>query len=154
MHTTIRLSPVEISVAWLAPLNYVVVKSCCIRGLQAADAAGVGRVIVETDAAEVVQAVSSPSMLLIENLVRSYLVYKLWLIGRDENGSDTDGYHRYYICFHIFVWIQIRIRIVSTMSDMIRLDIDIINMRFEYSDTDTVSDVGYPDSDTDRSQPL
>ena len=40
------------------------------------------------------------------------------------------------------------------MSDMIRLDIDIINMRFEYSDMDTVSDVGYPESDTDRSQPL
>ena len=38
---------------------------------------------------------------------------------RDENGSDTDGYHRYYICFHIFVWIRIRIRIVSTMSDRI-----------------------------------
>ena len=73
---------------------------------------------------------------------------------RDENGSDTDRYHRYYICFHISVRIRIRIRIVSTMSDRIRLDIDIINMRFEYSDTDTVSDVGYPDSDTDRSQPL
>ena len=38
------------------------------------------------------------------------------------------------------------------MSDEIRLDIDIINMRFEYSDTDTVSDVEYPDSDTDRSR--
>jgi hypothetical protein len=72
-------------------------------------------------------------------------------LGRDENGSDTDGYHRYYICFHISVQIRIQIRIVSTMSDRIRLDIDIINMRFEYSDTDTVSDVGYPDSDTDRS---
>ena len=72
----------------------------------------------------------------------------------DENGSDTDGYHRYYICFHIFVQIRIRIRIVSTMSDKIRLDIDIINMRVEYSDMDTVSDVGYPDSDMDRSQPL
>ena len=71
---------------------------------------------------------------------------------RDENGSDTDGYHRYYICFHIFV--RIRIQIVSTISDRIRLDIDIINMLFEYSNTDTVSDVGYPDSDTDRSQPL
>ena len=78
------------------------------------------------------------------------------LLGRDENGWDMDGYHRYYICFHISVRIRIRIRIriVSTMSDRIRLDIDIINMRFEYSDTDTVSDVGYPDSDTDRSQPL
>ena len=28
------------------------------------------------------------------------------------------------------------------MLDRIRLDIDIINIRFEYSDTDTVSDVG------------
>jgi hypothetical protein len=72
----------------------------------------------------------------------------------DENGSDTDGYHRYYICFHISVRIRIRIRIVSSISDRIRLDIDIINMRFEYSDTDTVSDVKYPDSDADRSQPL
>jgi hypothetical protein len=40
------------------------------------------------------------------------------------------------------------------MSDMIHLDIDIINMRFGYSDTDTVSDVEYPDSDTDRFKPL
>jgi hypothetical protein len=40
------------------------------------------------------------------------------------------------------------------MPDRIRLDIDIINMRFEYSDMDTVSDVKYPDSDTDRSEPL
>jgi hypothetical protein len=39
------------------------------------------------------------------------------------------------------------------MSDRIRLDIDIINMRFEYSDTDTVSDVEYPNSDTNRSEP-
>ena len=82
--------------------------------------------------------------------------YTSWVlgIGRDENGSDTDGYHRYYICFHISVWIWIRIRIVSTMPDRIRLDIDIINMRFEYSDTDTVSDVEYPDSDMDRFKPL
>jgi hypothetical protein len=40
------------------------------------------------------------------------------------------------------------------MPDKIRLDIDIINMRFEYSDTDTVSDVAYPDSDTDRFKPF
>ena len=74
-----------------------------------------------------------------------------FLLGtRDENGSDTDGYHRYYIRFHISVRIRIRIRIVSTMSDRIRLDIDIINMRFDYLDTDMVSDVEYPDSDTDR----
>ena len=36
------------------------------------------------------------------------------------------------------------------MTDRIRLDIDIINMRFDYSDMDTVSDVEYPDSDMDR----
>ena len=75
-------------------------------------------------------------------------------VGRDENGSDTDGYHRYYICFYIFVRIRIQIRIVSTMSDMIRLDIDIINMRFEYSNTDAVSDIEYLDSDMDRSELL
>jgi len=40
------------------------------------------------------------------------------------------------------------------MSDMILLGIDIANMLFEYSDTDPVSDVEYPDSDTDRSEPL
>ena len=43
---------------------------------------------------------------------------------------------------------------VSTMPDMIQLDIDIINMRFEYLDTNMVSDVEYPDSDTDKSKPL
>jgi hypothetical protein len=31
---------------------------------------------------------------------------------RDENGSDTDGYHWYRICFRIYVRIRIRIRIV------------------------------------------
>jgi hypothetical protein len=40
------------------------------------------------------------------------------------------------------------------MPDMIRLDVNIINMRFYYSDMDTVSDVEYPDSDTNRSEPL
>jgi hypothetical protein len=34
------------------------------------------------------------------------------------------------------------------------LVIDVINMQFGYSDTDTVSDVEYPNSDTDRSKPL
>jgi len=37
------------------------------------------------------------------------------------------------------------------MSDKIQLDVNIINIRFKYSDTDTVSDVEYSDSDTDRS---
>jgi hypothetical protein len=40
------------------------------------------------------------------------------------------------------------------MPDMIHLVIDVINMRFGYSDTDTVSDVKYPNSDTDISKPL
>jgi hypothetical protein len=40
------------------------------------------------------------------------------------------------------------------MPDMIRLDIDIINMRFENLDTNTVSDVEYSDSDMDRSEPV
>jgi len=76
------------------------------------------------------------------------------LRSRDENGSDTNGYHLYHICFHISGRIRIRIRIMSTMSDKIELDIDIINMWFKYSDTDTVSDVKYSDSNTDRSKSL
>jgi hypothetical protein len=40
------------------------------------------------------------------------------------------------------------------MSDTIGMDIDIINMRFEYSDTNPVSDVEYPDLDTDGSKLL
>ena len=43
---------------------------------------------------------------------------------------------------------------MSIMSNKIRLDVDIINIRFKYLDTGTVSDVGYSDSDTDRSEPL
>jgi hypothetical protein len=70
--------------------------------------------------------------------------YEMSCMNRDENGTDTNGYH---ICFHIYV--RIRIRIVSTMPDRIRLDIDVINIRFEYSDMDTVSDVKYSDLDTD-----
>jgi len=58
----------------------------------------------------------------------------------------------------IFVFIflvgRIRIRIMSTMSDKIGLDVDIINIRFKYLDTDTVSDVEYSDSEMDRSEPL
>jgi hypothetical protein len=40
------------------------------------------------------------------------------------------------------------------MSDMIRLYVDVINMRFEYLDMDTVLDVEYPDSDTNGYKPL
>jgi len=41
---------------------------------------------------------------------------------------------------------------MSNMSNNIQLDIDIINIRFKYSDTDTISDVGYSDLDTDKSK--
>ena len=43
---------------------------------------------------------------------------------------------------------------MSIMSDKIFLDIDIINIRFKYLDTDTVSDVKHSDSNTDISEPL
>jgi len=33
------------------------------------------------------------------------------------------------------------------MSDKIRLNVDIINIRFKYLDTDTVSDIEYSDLD-------
>jgi len=73
---------------------------------------------------------------------------------KDENGWDTDGYHRYYICFHISSQIRIRVRVVSTMPDIIRFDIDIINMRFEYSDMDAVLNIEYIDLRIDRSESL
>ena len=34
------------------------------------------------------------------------------------------------------------------------IDVDITNIRFKYSDTNTVLNVEYSDSDTDRSEPL
>ena len=40
------------------------------------------------------------------------------------------------------------------MSNKIQLDVDIINILSKYSDKDTVSDVEYLNSDTDRSEPL
>ena len=43
---------------------------------------------------------------------------------------------------------------MSTMSDKIRLDVDIMNIRFKYSDTDMVSDVEFSNSDTDKSKSL
>jgi len=39
---------------------------------------------------------------------------------------------------------------MSIISDKIQLDVDIINIRFKYLDTDTVSDIEYLDLDTDR----
>ena len=41
---------------------------------------------------------------------------------------------------------------MSTLSHKIRLDVDIINIRF--LDMDTVSNIKHSDSDTDRFQPL
>ena len=43
---------------------------------------------------------------------------------------------------------------MSTIPDKIRLDIDIINIRFEYLNTDTVSGVEYQDLHMDRSELL
>jgi len=64
----------------------------------------------------------------------------------DENEPDTDEYHWYHICFYIFG--RIRIRIMSTISDKIWLDVDIINIQYKYSDKNTVSDIEHSDSDT------
>jgi hypothetical protein len=77
---------------------------------------------------------------------------KLGVPTKDENGSDTNGYHRYHICFHISGWVRIQIRIILTISDKIQLNIDIINIQFKCLDTDTVSDVEYLDLDTDNSK--
>ena len=65
----------------------------------------------------------------VKNLEKSHEYFSL--IGRDENGSDMDGYHRYHICFHISGRIRIRIRIMSIMSDKIRLDDDITNISIQ-----------------------
>jgi len=43
---------------------------------------------------------------------------------------------------------------MATMSDKIQLDVNIINIQFKYSDTNTISDIEHSDSDTDRSKPL
>ena len=43
---------------------------------------------------------------------------------------------------------------MSTMLDKIGLDVDIINIRFKYSDADTISDIEYSNSNTDVSEPL
>jgi len=55
-----------------------------------------------------------------------------------------------HICFHISGRIRIRIRIISTMSDKIGLDV----IRFKYLNTDTESDVEYSDSNTNRSESI
>jgi hypothetical protein len=53
--------------------------------------------------------------------ITELIVLSAWFVvrGMDENGSNTNGYHRYYICFHISVQIRIQIWIVLTIPDMI-----------------------------------
>jgi hypothetical protein len=55
----------------------------------------------------------------------------VYLLLRDENGSHTERYHQYHICFHISSRIRIRIWIILTLSDKIRLDVDIMNIQFK-----------------------
>jgi hypothetical protein len=50
------------------------------------------------------------------------------VLGRDVNGSDTDGYCRYCICFHIFYRIRIRTRIVSDTN----IDSNYFGYEYEY----------------------
>jgi len=40
------------------------------------------------------------------------------------------------------------------MPDRIGIEANIINMRFEYSDIDIISDIEYPNSDTNRYKPF
>ena len=56
--------------------------------------------------------------------------------------------------FNISGRIRVQIRIISTISDKIGLDVDIINIRFKYLNTDTESDIEYSDLNMDRSKPL
>ena len=58
-----------------------------------------------------------------------------------------------HICFYISGRIRIRIRIILTMLEKIVLDVDIINIRSKYSNTDIESNVEYLDSNTDRFEP-
>ena len=79
-----------------------------------------------------------------------------WRSRRSALSRDMDGYHSYLFLRFGPIWIRIRIRIriMLTISDKIRLDVDIINIRFKYSDTNTVLDIEYSDSNMDRSKPL
>ena len=56
--------------------------------------------------------------------------------------------------FNISGRIRVQIRIISTISDKIGLDVDIINIRFKYLNTDTESDIEYSDLNIDKSKPL
>ena len=73
-----------------------------------------------------------------------------YVIGRDENGSDTNGYHSYYICFHISVRIRIRTRIAFGYIyeyGLTRLRIRIMSIEYgmnrirRRSDTNIYSDI-------------
>jgi hypothetical protein len=68
-------------------------------------------------------------------LYKSYLSFRVQTVRYGQITMDTNTYS------YNISWIQIQIWIVSTMSDKIWIDIDIINIWFEYLDTYTVSDV-------------
>ena len=60
----------------------------------------------------------------------------------DTNGSDTVVRTDIIDITFVFMFLAI--------SNRIRLNIDVINMQFEHSDTNMISDVEYPDSDRER----
>ena len=77
-------------------------------------------------------------------------LHQVVLINRDENGSDTNGYHSYYICFHISVRIRIRTRIAFGYIyeyGLTRLRIRIMSIEYgmnrirRRSDTNIYSDI-------------
>jgi hypothetical protein len=72
------------------------------------------------------------------------------MASRDENGSDTNGYHLYYICFYISVRIRIRTRIAFGYRyeyGLTRLRIRIMSIEYgmnrirRRSDTNIYSDI-------------
>ena len=71
-----------------------------------------------------------------------------WTVPMDENGSDTNGYHLYYICFYIFVRIRTRIAFGYIYEyGLTRLRIRIMSIEYgmnrirRRSDTNIYSDI-------------
>jgi hypothetical protein len=74
----------------------------------------------------------------------------VWFVARDENGSDTNEYHSYYICFYISIRIRIRTRIAFGYIyeyGLTRLRIRIMSIEYgmnrirRRSDTNIYSDI-------------
>ena len=85
-----------------------------------------------------------------EGNASSIVTVMRYVIPRDENGSDTNGYHSYYICFHISVRIRIRTRIAFGYIyeyGLTRLRIRIMSIEYgmnrirRRSDTNIYSDI-------------